>query len=360
MTIVDTLKRLGRSTVFWCVLCLVGFEVLALAVQPIKFIRTTRYVPIEANPLASKLPAFLRSNAKPDVVVLGSSLPMEAIAHLDTQLAGEPGESLDSVRSYTRARYLEDSIAKLSGRKVSVANLTCVACMASDALFILQRTIAANKTPKIVIYGIAPRDFIDNLAAPVGKSPACQALSPWKTLSDVLAEGADLPNIVDFCLGSLSSIYRTKTDYKKMLTGALCDASGHPADLYEYVQLDRLREHESEAANVGQTAAKAKATQEAAPEKASAKETTTAPPAQIAQKTTTAPPGKDEAKKQALPVKMARETTTAPPAQIAQNTTTAPPAQIAQNTTTAPPGKDQATSVSKSPRVSTSQAALSA
>lgn len=225
----------------WLVVSIVGLNWVIQSVKPLQYIKTTRYVPLEQNPLVSKLPAFFDAKERPELLVLGSSLPMEAIARYDAEYTGSFNEkSLNEVRQYTGAKYLEHLIEQKNGTKLSAFNLTCVACMASDAELILRRAIDAGRSPKIVIFGMGPRDFIDNVAPPAGKSPVCQLLSNRTTLPEIFSEVRTLEETRDLLLGQLVYLYKVRTDYKTMLTGWACDLFAHPADLYESNQLAKL------------------------------------------------------------------------------------------------------------------------
>ncbi len=231
----------------WLVVSIVGLNWVIQSVKPLQYIKTTRYVPLEQNPLVSKLPAFFDAKERPELLVLGSSLPMEAIARYDAEYTGSFNEkSLNEVRQYTGAKYLEHLIEQKNGTKLSAFNLTCVACMASDAELILRRAIDAGRSPKIVIFGMGPRDFIDNVAPPTGKSPVCQLLSNRTTLPEIFSEVRTLDETRDLLLGQLVYLYKVRTDYKTMLTGWACDLLAHPADLYESNQLAKLSKKAAE------------------------------------------------------------------------------------------------------------------
>ena len=112
---------------------------------------------------------------------MGSSLPMMAIATWDDQYAKSVDSSdLKSVRTYTQAKYFKDAIKEQFNKDVTVGNLTCVACMASDARMILEKAVYLGKKPKAIIYGIGPRSFVDNTVANAGKSAVEQVISKQK------------------------------------------------------------------------------------------------------------------------------------------------------------------------------------
>lgn len=239
----------------WLIFCMVGLDWVIQTVKPLQYIKTKRYVPLEQNPLVSKLPAFFDSNKRPQLLVLGSSLPMEAIARYDAEYTGSFDEkNLDAVRKYTGASYLEHLIAEKNGSSMTAFNLTCVACMASDAELILRRVVEAGRAPQIVIFGIGPRDFIDNIVPAVGKTPVCRLLTNRITLPEIISQARPLDETRDLLIGQLVYLYKVRGDYKTMLTGWACDLLSHPADLYESNQLAKIEKQEAQTASP-QTAA---------------------------------------------------------------------------------------------------------
>lgn len=222
------------SFTIWLFVMLVGLNVFFQQVKPLQYIKTSRYVPLEQNPLVSKFPKFFDSTIHPEIIVLGSSLPMEAIARYDAEFSHNlDSTNLDAIRKYTGARYLEHLVEQKTGTKTSVFNLTCVACMTSDAEVILRRIIETGRTPKVVILGMGPRDFIDNIAPAAGKTPVCQLLSSRVTLPEIFSEKRSVDDFRDLLIGQMVYIYKVRGDYKTMLTGWACDLVSHPADLFE-------------------------------------------------------------------------------------------------------------------------------
>lgn len=248
-----TLKRKSiwilvlSSFTCWLIFCMVGLDWVIQTVKPLQYIKTKRYVPLEQNPLVSKLPAFFDSNNRPQLLVLGSSLPMEAIARYDAEYTGSFDEkNLDAVRKYTGASYLEHLIAEKNGTSMTAFNLTCVACMASDAELILRRVVEAGRAPQIVIFGIGPRDFIDNIVPAVGKTPVCRLLTNRITLPEIITQARPLDETRDLLMGQLVYLYKVRGDYKTMLTGWACDLLSHPADLYESNQLAKIEKQQTQ------------------------------------------------------------------------------------------------------------------
>lgn len=230
------------SITCWIVLSLLVSNWCIQTVKPLQYVKTSRFVPLEKNPLVSKFPLFFESKERSDLLVLGSSMPMEAIARCDARFSKNLNEkSLNEIRMYTGARYLEHLVKQKTGQPIKAFNLTCVACMASDAELILRRAIESGRVPQSVIFGIGPRDFIDNVAPAIGKSPVCELLSSRITLPEIIASFKDARETIDLLLTHCVYMYRVRGDYRAALTGFACEAFARPADLFEAAQAKNVR-----------------------------------------------------------------------------------------------------------------------
>lgn len=225
---------LTSSVLIWLLIALAALDYAISTIHPLKHVKAVQYLPLDQNPVVSKIPEFFNSSIKPDALVLGSSLPMTAIAYCDYAYKGEPDATkIGQVRVYTKASYLEDHLNKLLNKKVSIFNLSCYGCMASEAYLLLSRAVDDGRKPKFVFYGIAPRDFVDNSVPPVGKTPVYEVLADWRCINDIFTRNLQLPQIGDLCVGYLWYYYRVKADYRTFFTAAFCDLLDRPATLYE-------------------------------------------------------------------------------------------------------------------------------
>ncbi len=229
-----TWRYATSSVIVWLVLALLAVDYAICTFRPLKHVKAIQYLPLDQNPVVSKIPEFFDSSIKPDALVLGSSLPMTAIAYCDYQYAGEPDATkIGQVRVYTRARYLQDHLNQLLNRPINVFNLSCYGCMASEAYLLLSRAIDDNRKPAYVFYGIAPRDFVDNSVPPVGETPVYEVLADWRCVNDIFARNLNPAEIFDLCIRRLWYYYRVKADYRTLLTAFSCDFLNHPATLYQ-------------------------------------------------------------------------------------------------------------------------------
>ena len=106
--------------------------------------------------------------SRSNIVWLGSSLVVAAIAECDATMANKP---LD-LCFYKGAKYFDGAMKERFGRDYNTFDLSTPGQIPSDAYLTLKAALDSGIKPGIVIYGIAPRDFIDQtLADPCDTEP---------------------------------------------------------------------------------------------------------------------------------------------------------------------------------------------
>jgi hypothetical protein len=93
----------------------------------------------------------------PDTVLMGSSL---IIALQNDGDATFYHENLDAVKHY-KSRYLEEKAKSYLHKTISTASFAIGGQTASDAYAIFATMLSGNSAPKSLIWGVAPRDFVD-------------------------------------------------------------------------------------------------------------------------------------------------------------------------------------------------------
>ncbi len=97
-------------------------------------------------------------NQSPNIVLFGSSLLLEAVNHGDANFLGKP---LDTV-SHHRASCLEAELVSDSTYHPNTFSFAIGGQMPSDVFAITDTLLQKSSAPPLVIWGIAPRDFLDN------------------------------------------------------------------------------------------------------------------------------------------------------------------------------------------------------
>lgn len=111
--------------------------------------------------------------ARPDVVFLGSSLMLVPIDGVDADYTKVP---IDGSKHH-KSIFFEDKFKEYSGNSVSTFNLALPGEMPSDAYLLTKFLLKDEKRPDVLVYGVGPRDFMDNLL------PSPKATDPFRYLS---------------------------------------------------------------------------------------------------------------------------------------------------------------------------------
>lgn len=215
----------------WALVSLVILDLSLDFFNPLKQIHNFNYMPLSRNPILSKIPEFLKSSIEPDVLVMGSSLPMMTIAMWDAEYAKSLDTSkLENIRVYTGAIYLEELLQKKYGTKFQVYNLTSVGAMASDAALVLEKSLKCGKHPKAIIYGIGPRTFQDNTYPEF--TPIAEVLTKWRTFDDLRNSELSFDEKRDVFFSQVWNYYREKSDYKSFFVNYACHKLNRAPTLY--------------------------------------------------------------------------------------------------------------------------------
>lgn len=92
-----------------------------------------------------------------NLAFMGSSLIVTAISESDARFLGR---RLD-LTTHREARYFDDQLSKRLNGEIKSINLSAPGQMPSDALLMLKAALMLGHKPDFIVYGLAPRDFID-------------------------------------------------------------------------------------------------------------------------------------------------------------------------------------------------------
>jgi hypothetical protein len=110
---------------------------------------------------------------RPNIAFVGSSLVLYPVGNTDSDLIN--GE-IDAPR-HNRSWYFERKFKEATGHDVTTFNFSLPGEMPSDAFLIEKFLLKGEKSPDVLVYGVGPRDFMDNLL------PCPQATDPFLWLS---------------------------------------------------------------------------------------------------------------------------------------------------------------------------------
>jgi hypothetical protein len=118
---------------------------------------------------------FVTSPNRPNVVFLGSSLMLVPLSGND---ANYLNKKLDGSKHH-HSQYFEDKLKQRTGYSASSYTFALPGEMPSDAYMVTNFLLKDDKRPDVIVYGVGPRDFMDNLL------PSPSATDPFRVLSQL-------------------------------------------------------------------------------------------------------------------------------------------------------------------------------
>jgi|688.fasta_scaffold224666_2 hypothetical protein len=157
----------------------------------------------------------IRHATKPaNVVLLGSSLMVAAIAECD---ANYLKHSLD-LATYRGASYLDQALHNKLGGSFNTMNLSAPGQMPSDAYLTLKTALNEGMKPDVIVYGVAPRDFIDGTMQSPSDTEAFKYLQRIVDVSDCGSDFYASPfGKFDWLLQRSVNLYRISSDCRLTL-----------------------------------------------------------------------------------------------------------------------------------------------
>lgn len=159
---------------------------------------------------------FLSRTSRPNIVFLGSSLMLVPLDGVDADYLNR---RIDGSQHH-RSEYFEHKLEELAGRSASTFTFALPGEMPSDAYLIVNNLLNGEKRPDLVIYGVGPRDFLDNLL------PSPSATDPYRYLSrfgpvDPLVSRVmpEWTERLNYELGKLLYVYGHRENLSRRLAG---------------------------------------------------------------------------------------------------------------------------------------------
>lgn len=150
-----------------------------------------------------------RQAEPPDVVLLGSSLMMAALHGGDATYLNLP----QNVACHHRSKLLEDLLQRQTGRPISTFAFALGGQMASDA-YALTSTLMDRKRPEAIVYGIAPRDFMDNTLSSPAATETFRYMTRLGGLKDVgWSARTTFWEQAEYALAQASALYEHRLDF---------------------------------------------------------------------------------------------------------------------------------------------------
>lgn len=152
---------------------------------------------------------FHRQPQTPDVVLLGSSLMLEALNTGDATYLHKP----QNVSLHHTSTCLQNDLAAKLGYTPHTFSFAIAGQMASDAYAITSTLLQGKDKPTTIVYGIAPRDFMDNTLTNVTTTETFRYLARVGDLSKTFAAAKpSFFEVMDRWLENVSFIYKHRVD----------------------------------------------------------------------------------------------------------------------------------------------------
>lgn len=150
-----------------------------------------------------------------NLALLGSSTMVSALAGCD---ANYNHKALDLTRHH-RSDFLVDTLVKQTGGEFDSFSLAAPGQMPSDAYLALKAMVATHNRPDVVVYGLAPRDFIDStLSSPADTEPF-KYLTRFVNIDDIANAVFREPiDKMDWCMQRLVYLYGSSLDFRMLGT----------------------------------------------------------------------------------------------------------------------------------------------
>jgi hypothetical protein len=169
------------------------------------------------NYVWAKTQAYRTLAKQPDIMIMGSSLICVILQNAEAVYLKKPVD----IVAHNNSVMLEDQLAERLHRNVSTFGFACGGMMASDSFSVAKTIFSANQHPKLLIVGIAPRDFIDNAFKDVTSSDVGRYMQ-HASQNKVFGRG-DLkqPSALERFTLRNSSIYEKRLDFIATLNDGL-------------------------------------------------------------------------------------------------------------------------------------------
>ncbi len=167
------------------------------------------------------IPEFFSSKSKPQILLMGSSLVLSPAHMIEMAQHHSPGYA---------CTYFEDGLKQRTGKKITVTNVGVMAGMTCDQYSILKASLAAGKKPDYIIFGMAPRDFTDNMTS-IENSPTQQMLAYCRSHEKFLPESLKANDLELCCNAHKVTFQRIIKHLRNSGLQLACSVSGHPASI---------------------------------------------------------------------------------------------------------------------------------
>ncbi len=145
----------------------------------------------------------------PETLIFGSSLMVAVTDYGDATYLNSP---IDSA-THHQSMCLANNLYKQTGDRHSNFSFAVGGQMASDVYAIERTLIQSANCPRLIIWGIAPRDFVDTAFREPLASSTAQYMNRISQKSTIVAQHTSLPYYIEKALGRISKVFASKQDF---------------------------------------------------------------------------------------------------------------------------------------------------
>lgn len=153
----------------------------------------------------------------PDIVFFGSSLMLTVVNGADATRY----KTMIDTALHHKSDYLQELLSSKLKQPVSTFCFAIGGQMASDVYAIASNFITHNFKPHTVLWGIAPRDFLDSAFPGAASSDTAHYMNKIASKGLIVDERKSFSIILDQFLCQLSSIYSQRQDFVSILKNKL-------------------------------------------------------------------------------------------------------------------------------------------
>lgn len=199
---------LTRSCVVWAFVALILLDIGARSTH--RFWNLDPYLSPNRSWVWWNTEDFVHNAHQPDVVLMGSSLMMAALHGGDATYLNIP----QNVAFHHRSTYLEQLLGDKLHTPVSTFAFAIGGQMASDAYVLASTLFRGEHKPHTIIYGIAPRDLMDNTIASPASTETFRYMERVGNLSQIgLSSRTSFWEQAEWLTAQISFLYNKRPEF---------------------------------------------------------------------------------------------------------------------------------------------------
>lgn len=207
------LQKLKTSYVAWAALALIAVDGGCRVLDQMGLWPLSPYEAAHRSTVWWAATDYKKTENAPDIALMGSSLMMAAVHGGDATYENKS----QKVALHHRSKLLEDLLKKSQGKDFSTFSFALSGEMASDAYVLANAMLTGQKQPKVIIYGVAPRDLMDNALKSPASTEIFRLMSRIKDPTDVAVSARNsFWSVAEYGLEKLSFLYGHRNDFLYM------------------------------------------------------------------------------------------------------------------------------------------------